>query len=652
MKLVYFWVDEYKSIKQQGINFGSKYIYSSIFDEELNTLTIDRVENKKYVPNFYHTEIELSKCILEVTALVGQNGAGKSTMLEALRNALTEDRAWFRCVILYEYDGMLISRYVTSFGGEGASMDVIVNANGVKHVWYEKMKNIPSFQVLNYRTSFDNNFYPITHDKNKWIDVSTDWLLYEEKHKFEYVKPELDQVNVFRSEELVRQLNLSENKQLRLLLQERINIPNKITLNSWGNSMPSDTNNRTTVWNIPISLLSTYSILFDKIDEEGKVQLSREYSESLEERKSGIKGKVYAFFLEHILKNTFYHLNQSNRHLEKSFNESKIDFNQFDYEQCVKEFYKEFANSGFIDKYEPVVELIDFIKELIDAHEVIFIHAYIISIKDLSVEDTRRLLKSQKNYLDTIGYINIGIIPESFLSFEWRGLSSGEYALFNLFARIYHGAQSITNPSLMDSRDVNLPETIYLLLDEPDSSFHLQWEKEMIKLLVENIAAVFVCKRGRKKYIPKIQIVYTTHSPVSLSDIPNYNVNYFRKEGNGRLVVLDEKLRPQNSFGANIHVLIRDSFFLQNGLVGDFVAKKINQVIRLLNNEANLNNEEISVIQSILDIIDEPLLKVKMEEMFNEKLQKQGNHDIAISRLEVLKKDIERKINKIKKGKL
>jgi len=36
----------------------------------------------------------------------------------------------------------------------------------------------------------------------------------------------------------------------------------------------------------------------------------------------------------------------------------------------------------------------------------------------------------------------------------------------------------------------------------------------------------------------------------------------------------------------------------------------------------------------------------------HEKLQKQGNHDIAISRLEVLKKDIERKISKIKKREL
>jgi hypothetical protein len=28
MKIVYFWVSDYLNIKNQGLNFGSKYVYS------------------------------------------------------------------------------------------------------------------------------------------------------------------------------------------------------------------------------------------------------------------------------------------------------------------------------------------------------------------------------------------------------------------------------------------------------------------------------------------------------------------------------------------------------------------------------------------------------------------------------------------------
>ena len=472
--------------------------------------------------------------------------------------------------------------------------------------------------------------------------------MYEEKYKFESVKPEQDRVSIFLSNELERQLKLSDNQYIRTLLQERINIPDKINLSSWGNSMPRDTSERASVWNIPYSLLNIYNILFGKLDEEMQRQMGYENSESPEIAKNGTKGKVYVFFLEHLLQNTFYHLNQNNRYLDKSFNTEEINFAQFDFESCVKEFYKEFMNSGFIDNYESILELIDYVKELISTHEVVFVHSYLIDIKDLSVDETRKILCYQNEYLETLNYLRINDIAKSFFSFEWRGMSSGEYAMFNLFARLYHGAQSIIDVPLVDRGSIVLPETIYLLLDEPDSSFHLQWEKELIKLLVENIAAVFTFEKEGGRYIPDIQIVYTTHSPVSLSDIPSYNINYFRKEGSGKLVVLDGKLKPQNSFGANIHTLMRDSFFLQHGLIGDFVTKKINGVIELLNKNEKLSNKEIDIIQNVLNIIDEPLLKTKLEEMFNEKLKEQGNFDLAIKRLEGLKKEIEDKIVKIK----
>ena len=76
-----------------------------------------------------------------------------------------------------------------------------------------------------------------------------------------------------------------------------------------------------------------------------------------------------------------------------------------------------------------------------------------------------------------------------------------------------------------------------------------------------------------------IQIIFVSHSPFSLSDLPNYNIVYLKS---GRVLQLEE--RPPYSFAANIHNLML-SFFLKDGLVGQFAIKKINALIKLLNSE-------------------------------------------------------------------
>ena len=45
--------------------------------------------------------------------------------------------------------------------------------------------------------------------------------------------------------------------------------------------------------------------------------------------------------------------------------------------------------------------------------------------------------------------------------------------------------------------------------------------------------------------------------------------NYLDKNGNSSFIV-DSKRRSQKSFGANITDLLADSFFVNDGLIGDF----------------------------------------------------------------------------------
>lgn len=80
MELVYLWVEKYKNIYHQGFNFSPRF--ECEFDGE-NLIICDKKEkdnnckNKDYIDNFFGDNIN-------ITAIVGENGSGKSNLLEII----------------------------------------------------------------------------------------------------------------------------------------------------------------------------------------------------------------------------------------------------------------------------------------------------------------------------------------------------------------------------------------------------------------------------------------------------------------------------------------------------------------------------------------------------------------------------------------
>lgn len=153
---------------------------------------------------------------------------------------------------------------------------------------------------------------------------------------------------------------------------------------------------------------------------------------------------------------------------------------------------------------------------------------------------------------------------------EWipyRFLSSGEKQLLqNMGALLYH----LRNlDSVVD--DGRRYENVNIFLEEIELYFHPDYQRKIVQMLLEKIYAINL------KHIKRINIVFITHSPFILSDIPLCNV-LFLKEGKPYM-----EGGQENTFGANIHGMLKNGFFLPSLPMGEFAHDKINDLFERLN---------------------------------------------------------------------
>ncbi len=120
------------------------------------------------------------------------------------------------------------------------------------------------------------------------------------------------------------------------------------------------------------------------------------------------------------------------------------------------------------------------------------------------------------------------------------------------------------------------------------------------------------------KFTIPIQFIISTHSPFMLSDIPQKNIIFLDKDEQGNCKVVDGLKDKKQTFGANIHTLLSDSFFMEDGLMGEFAKGKIDEVIDYLNNkDTKIKDDEQA--QQLIDIIGEPIVKNQLQKMLDSK---------------------------------
>ena len=106
---------------------------------------------------------------------------------------------------------------------------------------------------------------------------------------------------------------------------------------------------------------------------------------------------------------------------------------------------------------------------------------------------------------------------------------------------------------------------VCIVMEEVELYYHPEYQKSYLNYLLEQISRACLSR------LKSLNLVFVTHSPFILSEITRNDMLCLEKG-----VQVDLKFQ---TFGANIHDLLRHPFFMKNGTIGDYAQKVINEII-------------------------------------------------------------------------
>lgn len=591
--------------KPQIINFGGRYFFSILENGK-----ISKEENKSYIPNFYNEDN-----VLLLSAIVGKNGAGKSSLLQIISNSLNNQYGYSSAIIIYEdNDKVLVS--------ENSNIKVdfhheIIKLNNTVNTFYYSpfidFKNSKSGFDLSYDTILENDLQDINS-----IRKSNSEILPLQQLKMKNAQRQM----VFKNSEV--------GKEICKIFGIPSDNYNKITFTRYIIEVDNK-NDEILFHNTPYGFRDFLQFIYSKIKQE---------AEEINKKRIGNfqKDLLKNYFLMDFICLFIIQMEKENRYLGEGF--LRIDFDEFKetfknkssldsfFHFLENHFYKFFKKEEFTllpisESRDLIIKVNEFIdlakvdtkggqKEFDWGEKAIYLEQNkaieILELQNTFLNKVNEYYKTQIENFTDLKYIKDNKV-EDFINFlpSERELSSGENALLNLFSRFHESFEDMKSLKWFNYTNI-------VLLDEADLGFHPKWKKQFVKTILFFFDSYF------KSYESRVQIIFTTHDPLTLSDILNYNVIYLDKESVN--IVYNEQSKPKNSFGANISDLLADSFFVGDGLIGDFAKNKIQDVIEYINDEDKRFEKKWitthEVAKKVINQIDEPYLSDKLNDMFLE----------------------------------
>ncbi|MGG0338136.1 AAA family ATPase [Priestia aryabhattai] len=657
MEIVYMWLRSNKTnfedsdefgMKNQGCNFGGRFRFNYDFEKKV----IEIKENPIWQDDFFVLPSEdqhfnsLAR-ITNVTAVVGENGTGKTSLLNYMKRNLVYGRELERPEAIFIFFDHIKGKYYIYHHANILIKDIIRSANCNIDIseplqTYQNSKingkfpkGIPLLKdntFIFFSNAFDSKDWE--EQKKNLRNISTNYLFRESTnsiglqeitmHRFQEVKRQIEFIRFF-PDYAGKYFSSFDNLLNRL--------PKELIIHFHSHDFNSDLKH------------SDFIIEFME-------NFERDLSINYDEKDLYFMNYLTKILVRHFITELVYYI-------------AKPHFNDNLRTQIISIVFEDYYNSNEKDpykKFEEWLENIAFgahlainnvIKNL--AHAVLrFKKSLAVIIKEEQVEIKGRVIKlnisNAMHIIDELMWpYNHSTIQNEFMTMDWRNLSSGEKALLNLYSRFFYLAKLDSDNRKKANSPHQLCNNLTILVDEGELYFHPQWQKELIYNLLNFLPYAF-----RSEQIRRIQIIITSNSPFILSDLPSTNVIFLQRKRNESQVLDGLEEQPQ-TFAANIHSLLSNSFFIKDGLISSFAKEKVNKVIDLLINESSqVIKENNDIITKTIDMIGEPVIKNKLMNMYQDKLALDYIH--MESRLEERIAELQEqmdtlvKLNKLKKG--
>lgn len=581
MELLFLWIgQEYRKIfKNQLIVFSDKFNIE-YFDNILKIRS-----NELFINVYEHFE-----SIVGVSAIVGDNGAGKTSLIRYIINAITSDELGHEfelaesLIAFYYPEERMIKIFCHNKNIELENFtELTVEKHKYKGNLYKLLKN---FNVLFLTNSIDSE---CKDSQNNFININARSLI-ETSNLYFHDKLNFIKANILQkkcSEQVFRKNNI-------LKLEDFLYIKYFSDIKTKNLKFCGKTYNDVEIVVNPFY----YSIDLDDFS-----QLSQ--YEAFFKQKSF--NEVY--FIDILIKNLFFDiLSNLNKGSKFIYLISECIDNYDTFENLVKKiknivsaFDDKDGVSGRYKKYilESIGVVVDFNtyykKNEIEVETIEVYSNSIEQVIHIDVNILYKLLRSKNNQMK--------LFPAKYLKILNFNFSSGEKALLNFFAWI----NSIN--LLNKDKSFRNSDNYLFIIDEIDLYAHPQWQKQLLNLLLEQL---------NKEYKNKhIQLIFTTHSPILLTDVPKSNAVFIKKIENDASVICKDK--RQETFSANIYDLYHDAFFLDNSYVGNLAQNFINNIFK------EISCQTIDADKSLfnqINLVGEPILKFKLMELYKGKFEK------------------------------
>lgn len=594
MELIYLYIeDDEKNIKDCEFNFSPEYRFS--YDREKKFIDVQKNDN--YIPNFWGTDN-----ISNITAVVGKNGVGKSNLIQIIANPKVSSEI---ITIYKENDEIVLYSNIQKVIDEMTTQCKSVKLDDKAHVLlpivyfcpniyqsisldlfqHKKSINISTQSLLN----IDLQSHSINGTDSGGALISMGKMLAMggrlHYHGYGNFLRQIDFLNQYPSFDIngiilpnnciIQTYSLSFNTKINASTKWKKITENcrKIFVDSC-NTEKHRSDNLKAFWYLSV-FMELLSFCLD-------MNIEHEIDAFLDQNKSLHYRTITILFFNTLTKSGLKNGNEINElflSLDKTFQSIEV---------------------------KPKSNALNSTISLLDAKSIMVVYSKLLDIYNVAL-----LEKYSRKEV-----VRRDLFFEQCIKINWNyPLSSGEEAYLNLFASLHYAKSQIHDQE----------QQYLLILDEPELSLHPSLQRKFVDILVNSVPQIF---KGIE-----IQIIIASHSPILISDFPKDNIIFLNKNPDGTCKVIDSISRD-NTFGANIHTLYRNSFFIDGLPIGEFAKKKIN---KLFDELEDVTTTRPSILKEI-QLIGEPILR---EQLMKRYKQREGLSDEVNSRIYQLKKEID-----------